>query len=85
MAIFREVTNLVRSYQRSDKNLKKVNKEMAKRGILTNGDYKRNGKFGNNSFKVCQKLKKNDQRGMLTVGDVYKKDKFGENSEFGKK
>ena len=29
---------------------------MAKRGILTNGDYNRNGKFGNNTFKVCQKL-----------------------------
>ena len=29
---------------------------MTKRGILTNGDYNRNGIFGNNSFKVCQKL-----------------------------
>ena len=29
---------------------------MTKRGILTKGDYNRNGKFGNNSFKVYQKL-----------------------------
>ena len=58
---------------------------MPKRGILTNGDYNRNGKFGNNTFKVCQKIKWNDRRGMLTVGDFYKNDKFGENSEFGKK
>ena len=27
---------------------------MTKRGILTNGDYNKNGKLGNNSFKVCQ-------------------------------
>ena len=36
--------------------IKGVTKEMTKRGILTNGDYNRNGKFGNNTFKVCQKL-----------------------------
>ena len=29
---------------------------MTKRGILTNGDYDRNGKFGNNTLNVCQKL-----------------------------
>ena len=27
---------------------------MTKRGILTNGDYNKHGKLGNNSFKVCQ-------------------------------
>ena len=29
---------------------------MTKGGILTNGDYNRNDKCANNSFKVCQKL-----------------------------
>ena len=41
-------------------------------GTLTNGDYNRNTKFSNNSFKVCQKIKRNDKRAMLTVGDFYK-------------
>ena len=27
---------------------------MAKRGMLTNGDYNKNVKLGNSSFKVCQ-------------------------------
>ena len=27
---------------------------MTKRGILTNGDYNKHSKLGNNSFKVCQ-------------------------------
>ena len=31
-----------------------IYKEMTKRGILTNGDYNKNGKFCNNSFKVCR-------------------------------
>ena len=35
-----------------------IYKEMTKRGILTNGDYNKNGKFGNNSFKVCQNQNK---------------------------
>ena len=30
---------------------------MTKRGILTNGDYNKHGKLGNNSFKVCQNSK----------------------------
>ena len=50
------MTIFSRSYQRFDKNFKKVDKRDEKGGILTNGDYNRNGKFGNNTFKVCQKL-----------------------------
>ena len=58
---------------------------MTKRGILTKDDYNRNGKFGNNTFKVCQKLNEMTNEGMLTVSNFYKNDKFGEDSEFGKK
>ena len=50
------MTIFSRSYQRFDKNFKKVDKRDEKGGILTNVDYNRNGKFGNNTFKVCQKL-----------------------------
>ena len=42
------MANLARSYQRFDKNLQK------ERGILTNGDYNKHSKLGNNSFKVSQ-------------------------------
>ena len=44
-AIFRKMTNLARSYQRLDKNFKKVDKRDDKKGILTKCDYNRNGKF----------------------------------------
>ena len=43
-------------FQENYKNFKKVDKRDEKGGILKNGDYNRNGKFGNNTFKVCQKL-----------------------------
>ena len=43
-----------RIWQEVIKGLTNIYKEMAKRGILTNGDYNKNGKLGNNSFKVCQ-------------------------------
>ena len=35
------------------KGFTKIYKEMTKRGILTNSDYNKNGKLGNNWFKVC--------------------------------
>ena len=57
---------------------------MTKRGILTNGDYNRNGKFGTIHLRFA-KIKLNDKRGMLTAGDFYRNEEFGENSEFGKK
>ena len=44
------MANLAGSYQKFDKNLQRDNKK----GILTNGDYNKNRKLGNNSFKVCQ-------------------------------
>ena len=44
------MANLARSYQRFDKNLQRDDKK----GHLTNGDYNKHGKLGNNSFKVCQ-------------------------------
>ena len=43
-----------RIWQEVIKGLTKIYKEMTKRGILTNGDYNKNGKLGNISFKVCQ-------------------------------
>ena len=43
-------------FKENYKNFKKVDKRDEKGGILKNGDYNRNGKFGNNTFKVCQKL-----------------------------
>ena len=43
-----------RIWQEVIKGLTKIYKEMTKRGILTNGDYNKHGKLGNNSFKVCQ-------------------------------
>ena len=39
------MANLTRNYQRFDKNLQRDDK----RGILTNGDYNKHGKLGNNS------------------------------------
>ena len=43
-----------RIWQEVIKGLTKIYKEMTKRGILTNGDYNKNGKLGNNSIKVWQ-------------------------------
>ena len=40
------MANLARSYQRFDKNLQRDDKK----GHLTNGDYNKHGKLGNNSF-----------------------------------
>ena len=49
---------------------------MTKRGILTNGDYNKHGKLGNNSFKVCQNS--NEMRSDMTnLARVYKR--FGKN------
>ena len=41
---------------------------MTKRGILTNGDYNKHGKLGNNSFKVCQNLNE-----MTNLARIYKR------------
>ena len=41
-----------RIWQEVIKGLTKIYKKMTKRGILTNGDYNKHSKLGNNSFKV---------------------------------
>ena len=43
-----------RIWQEVIKGLTKIYKKMTKRGILTNGDYNKHGKLGNNSFKVSR-------------------------------
>ena len=49
-----QILRRLRIWQEVSKGLTKIYKEMTKRGILTNGDYNKHGKLGNNSFKVCQ-------------------------------
>ena len=57
-----------RIWQEVIKGLTKIYKEMTKRGILTNGDYNKHGKLGNNSFKVCQNLNE-----MTNLARIYKR------------
>ena len=51
---------------------------MTKRGILTNGDYNKHGKLGNNSFKVCQNSNEMTNEAVDNC-EVYENDKFGKN------
>ena len=49
----RQILQRWRIWQEVIKGLTKIYKEMTKKGILANGDYNKNGKLGNISFKVC--------------------------------
>ena len=59
-------------------SLTKIYKEMTKTGILTNGDYNKNRKLGNNSFKVCQNSNEMTNEAVDNC-EVYENDKFGKN------
>ena len=50
--------------QKFIKGLAKCSNEIAKRGILRNGDFTKMTNFGKKLFKVWQKLKQDDKRGM---------------------